>query len=62
MDKKYVHITQIKSSIGILPKHKLILSTLGLRKIGHTILKKDNIANRGMINHISYMLKVNKAQ
>ncbi|WP_343190247.1 50S ribosomal protein L30 [Buchnera aphidicola (Mollitrichosiphum nigrofasciatum)] len=55
-----ISITQIKSKIGILHKHKLTLLGLGLRKIGHTVYRKDTDSLRGMINKISYMLKVCK--
>ncbi|PPI88574.1 50S ribosomal protein L30 [Candidatus Pantoea edessiphila] len=59
MDKK-IKITQIRSSIGCLPSHKLTLIGLGLRRIGHTVERKDNPSIRGMINVISYMVKVIK--
>ncbi|QTM69124.1 50S ribosomal protein L30 [Buchnera aphidicola (Hormaphis cornu)] len=56
--EKYVKITQIKSSIGRLSKHKLTLKGLGLKRIRHTVYLKDNIFIRGMIRSIAYMLKI----
>ncbi|NIH16491.1 MAG: 50S ribosomal protein L30 [Buchnera aphidicola (Periphyllus lyropictus)] len=56
--EKFFIITQIKSKIGILPKHKAILKGLGLRRINHTVKRKKNKSILGMINKISYMLKV----
>ncbi|XBC38643.1 MAG: 50S ribosomal protein L30 [Buchnera aphidicola (Melaphis rhois)] len=56
---KYLNITQIKSAIGRLPKHKATLVGLGLRYIGHTVQRKDTPSIQGMIKKISYMLKVN---
>lgn len=56
--KKFIKITQKKSSIGRLSKHKLTLKGLGLRRIGHTVKVKNNPSIRGMINVISYMLKI----
>ncbi|QJC32518.1 50S ribosomal protein L30 [Enterobacteriaceae endosymbiont of Donacia dentata] len=56
---KNIKITQIKSSIGRLPKHKAILISLGLRHIGHTVIKKNTPNILGMIKKISYMIKVN---
>ncbi|NIH41149.1 MAG: 50S ribosomal protein L30 [Buchnera aphidicola (Periphyllus aceris)] len=56
--EKFLIITQIKSSIGVLPKHKLTLKGLGLRHINHTVKRKKNKSIMGMINKISYMLKV----
>ncbi|MCE1662961.1 50S ribosomal protein L30, partial [Enterobacter hormaechei] len=34
---KTIKVTQIRSSIGRLPKHKATLVGLGLRRIGHTV-------------------------
>ncbi|CAL4323464.1 50S ribosomal protein L30 [Buchnera aphidicola] len=59
MSKK-IFITQIKSSIGRLPKHKATILGLGLRYIGHTVEREDTISVRGMINKISYMVHVKK--
>ncbi|UVK77287.1 MAG: 50S ribosomal subunit protein L30 [Sodalis sp. Fle] len=53
-----IKITQIRSSIGRLPKHKATLVGLGLRRIGHTVEREDTAAIRGMINLVSYMVKV----
>ncbi|KLN98317.1 50S ribosomal protein L30 [Moellerella wisconsensis] len=55
---KTIKITQVRSSIGRLPKHKATLIGLGLRRIGHTVEREDTPAVRGMINLVSYMLKV----
>ncbi|MBK4775916.1 50S ribosomal protein L30 [Candidatus Pantoea edessiphila] len=56
---KIIKITQIRSSIGRLPRHRNTLISLGLRHIGHTVTRKDNPSIRGMIHTISYMVKVN---
>ncbi|SNC58348.1 50S ribosomal protein L30 [Sodalis endosymbiont of Henestaris halophilus] len=53
-----IKITQTRSSIGRLPTHKATLIGLGLRCIGHTVELKDTPAIRGMINLVSYMIKV----
>lgn len=58
MAKKTVKVTQVKSSIGRLPKHKATLTGLGLRRIGHTVELEDTPSVRGMINAVSYMVKV----
>jgi len=55
---KTIKITQVRSSIGRLPKHKATLVGLGLRKIGHTVEREDTPAVRGMVNQVSYMVKV----
>lgn len=53
-----VKVTQVKSSIGRLPKHKATLKGLGLRKINHTVELEDTPSVRGMINQVSYMIRV----
>jgi large subunit ribosomal protein L30 len=58
MAQKTVKVTQIKSSIGRLPKHKATLVGLGLRRIGHTVTLEDTPSVRGMINTVYYMVKV----
>lgn len=53
-----IKVTQIRSKIGILPKHKATVLGLGLRHINHTVIRQNTPSIRGMINKISYMLKV----
>jgi len=55
---KTVKVTQLKSSIGRLPKHRATLRGLGLRRINHTVELEDTPSVRGMINKVSYMIKV----
>jgi large subunit ribosomal protein L30 len=55
---KTVKVTQVKSSIGRLPKHRATLKGLGLRRIRHTVELEDTPAVRGMINKVYYMVKV----
>jgi len=51
-------ITLIKSRSGRLPKHKATLTGLGLRRVNQTVKLEDTACVRGMINQISYLLKV----
>lgn len=53
-----IKVTQTKSSIGRLPKHKATLRGLGLRRINHTVELEDTACVRGMINKVHYMIKV----
>ena len=55
---KQIAVTQIKSSIGRLKKHKSCLAGLGLRRIGHTVVIEDTPAIRGMVQAVEYMLRV----
>lgn len=56
--KKTVKVTLVKSPIGKLPRHKLCLRGLGLRRIRQSVEVEDTPAVRGMINKIDYMLAV----
>jgi large subunit ribosomal protein L30 len=51
-------VTMTKSKYGRLPRHQACLKGLGLRKINQTVEVLNTVENRGMINKISYMLKV----
>ena len=58
MAKKTVTVKLVRSPIGALPKHKLCLQGLGLRRMHQSVEGEDTPAVRGMINKISYMLTV----
>ena len=56
--KKTVKVTLVKSPIGTLPKHKLCLQGLGLRRMHQSAEVEDTPAVRGMMNKVNYMLIV----
>ncbi|GAB1263622.1 50S ribosomal protein L30 [Aurantivibrio infirmus] len=58
MAKKKITVTQTKSTAGRMKKHKACISGLGLRRIGHTVEVEDTPSVRGMINKVSYLIKV----
>ena len=51
-------VTMTKSRFGRLPNHQACLKGLGLRKINQTVIVLNTRENKGMINKVSYMLKV----
>jgi len=51
-------VTQMRSVYGRLPKHRACIAGLGLRRIRHTVELEDTPSIRGMINKVSYMVKV----
>lgn len=53
-----VKVTLIKSVIGRIESHRACVSGLGLRRLNHTVEVQDTPANRGMINKVGYLLKV----
>jgi len=59
---KEISITQIKSQIGYKKKAKLTLEALGLRRMNQTVHKTDSPAIRGMIDKVSYLVKVEESK
>ena len=51
-------ITLVKSTIGVLPKHKKTVQALGLKKLNSSVTQQDNVAIRGMINQVRHLVKV----
>ena len=58
MSNKAIRVTLVQSPAGRLKKHKACVAGLGLRRIGHSVEVEDTPAVRGMINRVSYMVKV----
>ena len=58
MAKATIRVTQVKSTTGRLRNHKACVAGLGLRRIGHTVEVEDTPSVRGMINKVSYLLRV----
>jgi large subunit ribosomal protein L30 len=56
-----VKLTLVKSKFGRLASHKACVSGLGLRRMHHSVVVADTPENRGMINRIAYMLRVESA-
>ncbi|VFP78645.1 50S ribosomal protein L30 [Candidatus Erwinia haradaeae] len=59
---KIIQVTQTKSSIGCLPKHKATLLGLGLRRINQTVERNDTPSIRGMVNSISHMITIKEKE
>lgn len=53
-----IKIQQTKSTIGRLANHKACVRGLGLRRIRHVVEVEDTPENRGMLNKVSYMVKI----
>ena len=54
-------VTLVKSPIGCVPKHRRTVEALGLKKVNKTVELPDNAAVRGMVNKVSYLVKVEEA-
>jgi large subunit ribosomal protein L30 len=55
---KTVKVTLVRSPIGTLPAHRATVRGLGLRKINQSRELIDTREVRGMINKISYLVRV----
>jgi large subunit ribosomal protein L30 len=55
---KQLKVTLMRSLIGRLKSHQACARGLGLRRMHHTVVVEDSPQNRGMINRIDYLLKV----
>ena len=53
-----VKVQLVRSPIGTEESHRATVRGLGLRKIGSVSELQDSPAVRGMINKISYLVKV----
>lgn len=61
MADKKLNLTLVRSKIGRLESHKACLTGLGLRRMHQTVTVDDTPCNRGMIDKVSYMLKIEDA-
>lgn len=57
---KTIQITLKRSLIGHPKTQKVVVNTLGLRKINQTVTHNDNPAIRGMINKVSHLVEVSE--
>ena len=48
-------ITQIKSGISTKPNHRETLRSLGLKRIGDTVIKEDRPEFRGMVQTVRHL-------
>ena len=58
---KRVRVTLVRSTNGRLASHKACVRGLGLRRMHHTVEVEDTPCTRGMIQKVSYMLRVEEA-
>ena len=55
---KKIKVTLVKGITATKHTHRESVKGLGLRHRSHTVEVEDTPSNRGMINHASYLLKV----
>ena len=57
-DKKTVKVKLVKSIAGTKESHRATVRGLGLRRLNSVSVLQDTPAVRGMINKVSYLVKV----
>ncbi len=54
-------VTLVRSPFGRVAAHRACVMGLGLRKIRQSVVVADTPANRGMIDRVAYLLRVEEA-
>jgi large subunit ribosomal protein L30 len=57
-DKKTMRVALVRSVHGRLEGHKACVRGLGLRRMHQVVEVEDTPATRGMVNKVSYMVRV----
>ena len=57
-DKKTMRVTLVRGVGGRLAVHKACVRGLGLRRMHQVVEVEDTPATRGLVNKVSYMVKV----
>jgi large subunit ribosomal protein L30 len=60
-DAKQIKVTLVRSPANRLKKHRACVRGLGLRRMHQSVLVSDTAENRGMIERVSYLLRVEEA-
>ena len=55
-------VTQVKSSIGRKKNQRETLRSLGLKRIGHVVIKEDRPEFRGMVNTVTHLVTVEEVE
>ena len=57
-DKKTLKVTLVKSPIGFNRKQFLVVQSMGLRKINHSVELSDTPESRGLIHKVRHLVQV----
>lgn len=61
-DQKRLKLTLVRSMIGRLKNHQSCVRGLGIRKMHQSVIVDGTPENLGMINKVSYLLKVEESE
>ena len=55
---KNLRVTQVKSTISEKPAARETLRSLGLKRIGHQVVRPDTAQNRGYVHTVRHLVTV----
>ncbi len=53
-----VRIRYVKSAIGAPPKHKLIIKSLGFKRLNQVVTRVDTPSVRGLVAQVPHLVKI----
>jgi large subunit ribosomal protein L30 len=53
-----IRIRQVRSTIGFNRKQAVVIESMGLRRMGHTVELADTPETRGMIHKVRHLVEV----
>ena len=59
---KQLEITWVKSAIGYPEAQRLVIRSLGLKKLQHSVVHADGPEIRGMISKVAHLVKVKEVE
>jgi len=57
-----IKVTQIKSKISEKQNQRDTLRSLGLRRIGDSVIREDNAVNRGYVRTVAHLVNVEEVK
>ncbi|SNU00445.1 LSU ribosomal protein L30P [Ruaniaceae bacterium KH17] len=57
-----IKVTQVKSAIGGKQNQRETLRSLGLKKIGQSVVREDDAVTLGMINTVAHLVTVEEVK
>ncbi len=58
MAEAQIQVRQVRSAIGVKPKHRATLRALGLGRVGKTAVLPDRPEIRGMVARVVHLVEV----
>jgi large subunit ribosomal protein L30 len=55
-------VTQVKSKIGTLQSHRATLRTLGLKRIGDSVVRDNTREVQGMVRAVAHLVRVEEVK